>query len=1030
MASLVTVKPAGRLDNVPGPSRMRPDDRQPAYAGDLARELRKRVKGEVRFDPGSRALYSTDGSNYRQAPIGVVVVRDKEDIIETVAVCREFDAPILARGGGTSLAGQCCNAAVVIDCSKYMRRVLDLDPAGRTARVEPGVVLDDLRRQANRHDLTFAPDPATHNHCTLGGMMGNNSCGIHSIMGGKTDDNTDELEILTYDGLRMWVGKTGEDELGRIISEGSRRSEIYAGMKRLRDEYADLIRARFPDIPRRVSGYNLPYLLPEKGFDLAKALIGSESTLVLILEAKLRLVPWPRHRSLLALGYPSVYEAADHIMEIREAAPIGLEGIDDYLVENMRKKGLHMGDLPFLPEGKGWLLVEFGGENRADADGKAQALMSRLRRETNPPSMKLYDDLRQERLVWEIRESGLGATAFVPGDPVTWEGWEDSAVPPENLGRYLRALRNLYNRHGYVGALYGHLGQGCIHTRINFDLKTAAGIANYRRFMHEAAELVISMGGSLSGEHGDGQSRAELLPMMFGPEIIRAFEQFKAIWDPQNRMNPGKVVHPYRIDENLRHGADYSPPVLETHFHFPEEGGWSGAVDRCVGVGKCRRGEGGTMCPSYMVTHEEEHSTRGRSRMLFEMLQGELITEGWKSRHVFESLDLCLSCKGCKGECPVNVDMASYKAEFLSHYYEGRLRPRHAYSMGLIMYWARLASKVPRLANLATRTPGLANLIKAAGGISQRRSMPKFATRTFKEWFRTHTPKNAGGPKVILWPDTFNNYFHPRTAQAAVEVLEAAGYHVLVPRKDLCCGRPLYDFGMLDTAERMLATTLETLRPAIHDGTPMVGLEPSCVVVFRDELRNLFPEDIDAGRLAQQTFTLSEFLNNAQGYRPPSFHRKAVVHGHCHHKAIMKMDADEKLMKAIGLDFEILDSGCCGMAGSFGFESSKYDISVKCGERVLLPAVRNAAKDTLIIADGFSCREQIEQLTDRRALHLAQVLQMALREGAQGPCHDYPEREYLEDLGPAANGRLLGLAAGALLAGGALYWVMNRSKHA
>ncbi|HOK47421.1 MAG TPA: heterodisulfide reductase-related iron-sulfur binding cluster, partial [Bryobacteraceae bacterium] len=499
---------------------------------------------------------------------------------------------------------------------------------------------------------------------------------------------------------------------------------------------------------------------------------------------------------------------------------------------------------------------------------------------------------------------------------------------------------------------------------------------------------------------------------------------------PQNRMNPGKVVHPYRIDENLRHGADYSPPVLETHFHFPEEGGWSGAVDRCVGVGKCRRGEGGTMCPSYMVTHEEEHSTRGRSRMLFEMLQGELITEGWKSRHVFESLDLCLSCKGCKGECPVNVDMASYKAEFLSHYYEGRLRPRHAYSMGLIMYWARLASKVPRLANLATRTPGLANLIKAAGGISQRRSMPKFATRTFKEWFRTHTPKNAGGPKVILWPDTFNNYFHPRTAQAAVEVLEAAGYHVLVPRKDLCCGRPLYDFGMLDTAERMLATTLETLRPAIHDGTPMVGLEPSCVVVFRDELRNLFPEDIDAGRLAQQTFTLSEFLNNAQGYRPPSFHRKAVVHGHCHHKAIMKMDADEKLMKAIGLDFEILDSGCCGMAGSFGFESSKYDISVKCGERVLLPAVRNAAKDTLIIADGFSCREQIEQLTDRRALHLAQVLQMALREGAQGPCHDYPEREYLEDLGPAANGRLLGLAAGALLAGGALYWVMNRSKHA
>jgi Fe-S oxidoreductase len=493
------------------------------------------------------------------------------------------------------------------------------------------------------------------------------------------------------------------------------------------------------------------------------------------------------------------------------------------------------------------------------------------------------------------------------------------------------------------------------------------------------------------------------------------------------------VVHAYAIDQNLKHGTDYNPPVLKTHFHFPDEGGWSGAVDRCVGVGKCRREAGGTMCPSYMATYEEQHCTRGRSRMLFEMLQGEVIGDGWKSDHVFEALDLCLSCKGCKGECPVNVDMATYKAEFLSHYYEGRRRPRQAYAMGLIMFWARLAAKAPHLANFFTQTPGLSNLVKAAGGISQRRGMPKFAPRTFKQWFRSHTPKNAGGPEVILWPDTFNNYFQPRTAQAAVEVLEAAGYHVLVPRENVCCGRPLYDYGMLDMAEHTLAEAMGALRPAILKGIPMVGLEPSCVAVFRDEMRNLFPHDDNASRLAKQTFTLSEFLYSAPGgYKPPNLYRKAVVHGHCHHKAIMKLEAEEKLMRAVGLDFEVLDSGCCGMAGSFGFEPEKYDVSIRCGERVLLPAVRGAAKNALIIADGFSCKEQIEQTTDRNALHLAQVLQMALHEGIHGPRGDYPERGYLyldgEYSGAVLSGKLLGMAAGAALAGGALYWALNRSN--
>ncbi len=1029
MASLVQVNPPGTLKNVPGPSRFRPGDKQPEYAQELARELRRKIKGEVRFDNGSRALYSTDGSNYRQAPIGVVIPRDVEDIIETMALCRAYDAPVLGRGGGTSLAGQCCNVAVVIDCGKYLRSIVELDPKRKFARVEPGIVLDDLRNAAEKHHLTFAPDPATHNHCTLGGMIGNNSCGIHSIMAGKTDDNTIELEILTYDGVRMRVGKTDDRELERIIAEGGRRGEIYAAMKALRDKYADLIRKRFPDIPRRVSGYNLPYLLPEHGFDVAKALVGSESTLVFVLEAKLRLVYSPPARTLLVLGYPSVYEAADQVMEVREAGPVGLEGIDEYLVENMRRKGLHMGDIKYLPDGKGWLLVEFGGENKIESDAKAIKLMAKLKVRKNAPDMKLYDDVRQEELVWQIRESGLGATAFVPGEPVTWEGWEDSAVPPEKLGAYLRDLKKLYKKHGYVGALYGHFGQGCVHTRINFDFKTAHGLENYRAFMEEASRLVVSYGGSLSGEHGDGQSRAELLPIMFGNEMIAAFNEFKAIWDPKNRMNPGKVVYPYKITDNLKHGLDYSPAVLETHFKFVEEGGWQGAVDRCVGVGKCRREHGGTMCPSYMATYEEEHCTRGRSRMLFEMLQGEVITDGWKSDDVFDALDLCLSCKGCKGDCPVNVDMATYKAEFLSHYYEGRTRPRHAYAMGLIMYWARLASQAPHVVNLVTHTPGLSNILKALGGISQHRKFPSFASQTFKDWFARRTPRNSGGPEVLLWPDTFNNYFHPRTAQAAVEVLEDAGFHVIVPQEHVCCGRPLYDYGMLDTAEHFLTDTLRVLRPAIHKGIPMVGLEPSCVSVFRDELQNLFPNSDDGNRLAHQTYTLAEFLGKkAQGYVPPPMRRKAVVHGHCHHKAIMKMTAEEELLKRIGLDFHVLDSGCCGMAGSFGFESDKYDVSMKIGDRVLLPAVKKAAKETLIIADGFSCKEQVEQATDRRALHIAQILQMAKHEGIRGPGGKYPERGYIrpEVTNGAGNGVAWAVAGGALAAGAGLLWAWNR----
>ena len=805
---------------------------------ELEQVLRRELRGEVRFSEGDRALWATDASNYRQIPIGVVLPRDAEDIVAAVEICRRFDAPVLPRGGGTSLAGQCCNVAVVVDTTKYMGHILDVDPDRRTARVQPGVVLDSLRRRAAEHGLTFGPDPATHSHCTLGGMIGNNSCGVHSLMAGCTADNVLELDVLTYDGLRLRAGATPDGELERLVRAGGRRAEIYGRLRLLRDRYAPLIRGRYPDLPRRVSGYNLDELLPEKEFHVARALVGSEGTCAFVLAATLRLVPDPAARKLVVLGYPSVYEAGSHIPEILRFGPVGLEGIDDSLTRFMRKKGLHPGALALLPEGAGWLLVELGGDSAREVRAKAESMIDTLQRTRRPPAIRQYASKAEEAAVWEIRESGLGATAFVPGEPDAWPGWEDSAVAPARIGDYLRDLRGLLDKHGYRCALYGHFGQGCVHTRIDFDLTSAGGIARYRNFVEEAADLVMRYGGSFSGEHGDGQARAELLPKMYGPELVAAFREFKHIWDPQGRMNPGKVADPDRLDENLRLGAGFAPARPATHFRFPEdEGSFGRAALRCVGVGKCRRDEGGTMCPSYMVTREELHTTRGRAHALFEMLQGGVLDQGWRDEHVKEALDLCLSCKGCKSDCPVNVDVATYKAEFLSHYYRGKLRPRAAYSMGLIMVWARLAALAPGFVNRLIRAPGLGRLLKAAGGIAPERELPPFAPRTFRSWFFAREAPLVRGPDVLLWPDTFNNHFRPETAIAATEILEDAGWRVRVPRRPLCCGRPLYDYGMLTLAKRFLRRILDDLRPLLAVGVPVVGLEPSCISVFRDELR-------------------------------------------------------------------------------------------------------------------------------------------------------------------------------------------------
>jgi FAD/FMN-containing dehydrogenase/Fe-S oxidoreductase len=992
----------------------------------LGAALRESIRGEVRFDGSTRALYATDGSNYRQVPIGIVLPPDAEDAAQTIAIARRFGAPILNRGAGTSLAGQCCNVAVVLDYSRHMSNIIAIDPAARLARVQPGVVCDQLRNAAEKHGLTFGPDPATHDRCTLGGMIGNNSCGVHSVMAGKTDDNIEALDVLTYDGVRMKVGATSPDELESIIRQGGRRGEIYAALKRIADTYGDLVRQRYPDIPRRVSGYNLNYLLPENGFQVARALVGSEGTCVTVLEATCRLVESPPERVLMLIAYPDIFQCADHVPEIMDHGPIGLEGIDDLLVEYTRRKRLNSEGLALLPEGGGWLFVEFGGSTREEAEAKAQKLADRLARGANPPNIRRFPDRAQAKKAWEVRESSLGAISYVPGEPLAWEGWEDSAVSPAKLGNYLRDLRQLMQQHGYHGTLYGHFGHACVHNRANFELRTAEGIANFRRFMEAAADLVVSYGGSLSGEHGDGQARAELLPKMFGPELVQAFREFKAAWDPEWKMNPGKVVEPYKLDEHLRLGANYAPWDPPTHFQFPQDhGSLAHATLRCVGVGKCRRDEGGVMCPSFRVTREEEHSTRGRAHLLWEMTKGTIIHDGWRDENVKHSLDLCLACKGCKSDCPVGVDVATYKAEFLAHYYEGRVRPPSAYAFGNIDLWARLASNAPGLANLATQLPFLRDIAKVVAGSPRQRRIPAFAPRTFKSWFVRRGLHNAGCEPVVLWPDTFNNYFLPDTAIAAVEVLEAAGFRVALPQgRNLCCGRPLYDFGMLDRAQALLLDILDALAPEIEAGIPVVGLEPSCVAVFRDELLNLFPSDERAQKLSQQTYLLSEFLEKrAPEFRPPAFPRKALLHGHCHHKSIVKMTDEESLLRRLGVDFASPAPGCCGMAGSFGFEDDKYDVSMAVGELELLPAVRAAEPETLIIADGFSCREQIAQGSGRHALHLAEVIQMALQ-GELKAAEPYPERSRVARRRAVVDRSMkqAGLAVAGLAVGGALLW--------
>jgi len=953
----------------------------------LEADLRSHVRGEVRFDQGSKALYAADASNYRQVPLAVVVPADVDDLLATLAACRRNDVPFLPRGGGTSQNGQCVNVAVVADASKYVNRVVSVDPVARVAIVEPGVVCDTLRDAAEQHGLTFAPDPATHSRCTLGGMIANNSCGAHSVMAGKTVENVEALEIATFDGARFWVGPTSDQELERIIAAGGRQGEIYAALKQLRDTYAEQIRAKFPQIKRRVSGFNLDQLLPENGFNVARALVGTEGTCALTLQAKVRLVKSPAMRVIVVVGFADIYTAADAVPHFMRCEPIAVEGLDRAIIRGLQARGLKKDEIALLPEGDAWVVLEFGADTQGDVMLKARAAAAYFASGEAGPNVSamLVEDRALQAKVWSIRETGASAVALsvdsCTPDPVV--GWEDAAVDPLRLGDYLRAFQALVDRYGYETSLYGHFGDGCVHARITFDLRSAEGVATWRKFLREAAELVVEFGGSLSGEHGDGQAKAEFLPIMYGSELMQAMEQFKAIWDPANRLNPGKVVHAYRADENLRMGPAYKPVTLQTRLTFAsQEGdGFQREIERCIGMGKCRSLEGGTMCPSYRATREEKYSTRGRAHLFWEMLQGEVIADGWQSREVKEALDTCLACKGCKSDCPTHTDMASYKAEFLSHYYETNRRPRQALFMGRIGEWAPWAARFPRLTNFVTSAPGLSSFGKWLAGVAQTRELPRFADATYRQIARRspQSARDARGDvkKVILWVDTFNDHFTPEIAQAAADVLKQLGWRVVLPKNRLCCGRPLYDFGLLERARELLTHILDDLADDIAAGVPLVGLEPGCLSVFKDELLKQLPDHVLAKKLSAQTFLFSDFVAR-QPFDWPTLAADVIVHGHCHQKALFGLQGDTALLNKLGVNWKLLDTGCCGMAGSFGFNTEHHALSTKIGEDKLFPAVRAAAKETIVLTNGFSCREQIEQGTGRHAMHIAQLAQRAL----------------------------------------------------
>ncbi|MFF2022851.1 FAD-binding and (Fe-S)-binding domain-containing protein [Streptomyces sp. NPDC058171] len=943
----------------------------------LRAALRAEVAGGVDFGTTARALTTMDASNYRRVPLGVVSPRDADDVVAALALCREYGVPLVARGGGTSIAGQATGTGVVLDFTRHMNRVLALDPAARTATVQPGLVLDRLQEAAAPHGLAFGPDPSTHGRCTIGGMIGNNACGSHSVAWGTTADNVTALTAALC---------TPSDHAPALSRLGRDWAGAPAGLRPLVDSHLALLRTGFPALPRRISGYALDALLPENGADVARAFCGSEGTLGLLTEATVRLVRTPAARALAVLGYADEGAAADAAPGLLPYAPLTVEGMAADLVPRAAVDG--------LPRGAAWLFVETGGETRA----AARAAADRIVGAADALDARVVTDPVAGRALWRVREDAAGTATRMPDGSEAWPGWEDCAVPPARLGAYLREFRALLSAHGLRGAPYGHFGDGCVHVRIDFDLLTPEGIARFRTFSQELADLVVAHGGSLSGEHGDGMARAELLPRMYGAELTALFARVKAVWDPSGLLNPGVLVHPARLDENLRFGVLPRAPV-PVEFGYPQDGGdFAAAVRRCVGVAKCRTTTPGqdVMCPSFRATGEEEHSTRGRARLLHEMLAGRagapdaVVADGWRSTEVRDALDLCLSCKGCRSDCPVGVDMATYKAEFLHHHYAGRVRPAAHYAMGRLPRWLRLAA--------ATRTAPLVNALagrerwaalgKRLAGVAPGRQLPRLATQPFSRWFaRRPAPPGtrilSSDQVTFLWPDTFTEHLAPGVGRAAVRVLEAAGQAVRLSPPGVCCGLTYVSTGQLDLARKVMTRTLDLLDADVGPGTPVTVLEPSCAATLRTDLPELLPDDPRAAELAGAVRTFAETLEaRAPDWRPPRLDRPVVGQTHCHQHAVLGDAADRRLREAAGLT-GTLSGGCCGLAGNFGFERGRghYEVSVRCAEDQLLPSVRSAPADAVVLADGYSCRTQLDQLAGVRGRHLAEILADALPPG-------------------------------------------------
>jgi FAD/FMN-containing dehydrogenase/Fe-S oxidoreductase len=930
-----------------------------ALPRDLAAALRGAGVGDVDDSARRRAEYSSDASNYRVVPSVVAFPRHVEEAAAALQVARQLGVPVTSRGGGTSIAGNSVGSGIVLDFSRHLNRVLSVDPEAQTAVVEPGAILDDITAAGAGYGLRFGPDPSTHSRASIGGSIGNNACGARAMRYGRTADNVVSLDVLTASGERLAARRLGRDGLAAAGTFG-------AALDTLVGTRLSMIRTEFGRFTRQVSGYSLEHLLPENGADLAKFLAGTEGTLGIVLGATVRLVRSPKAVALAVLGYPGMPEAADAVPGLLPHRPVAIEGMDARLVDVFRSRR-GAAAVPGLPRGQAWLFVETAGDTEAEAREGAERLIA---------DAGCLDALvvtgGPARALWRIREDGAGLGSRTPADTPAWPGWEDAAVPPEHLGAYLRDFGALMQEHDLDGLPYGHFGDGCVHVRIDFPFFTAPG--RYRPFVVAAAQLVGKYGGSMSGEHGDGRARGELLPYMYSPEAIDTIAAVKAIFDPGNVLNPGVLVDPAPIDAELR--VPLARPLRTgLGFAYPHDGGdLSVAVHRCVGVGKCRAdttASGGVMCPSFLATRDEKDSTRGRSRVLQELANGTLI-KGFGSAEVAEALDLCLSCKGCSSDCPAGVDMATYKAEVLHQRYRRRLRPPAHYSLGWLPRWARLAARAPRLANATLRNGTLASVAKRLGGIDTRRSLPQFATRSFREWFASR-PARDGAP-VMLWVDTFTDHFTPEVGQAAVRVLEAAGYSVRITGKPVCCGLTWISTGQLNGARRQLRRSLHALDPAVRLGIPIVGLEPSCTAVLRSELAELLPEDPRALQVRAATRTLAELLTETGHWEVPDLSGvRAVAQPHCHHHAVMGWHADSALLADAGAEVKAV-GGCCGLAGNFGVERGHYDVSRAVAETALLPAVRGAEPGTVVLADGFSCRTQLDQLADVPGTHLAELL--------------------------------------------------------